>query len=200
VGRGFHDRNRAPPLVLLFEFLWWSSRLRNIGESPRGRSPFDGRLVSKVPLADVRITEANPDRFPEIIRLLMSARIGAEKGWSADRVIEATTGKDLVGCCALDFVGNVVLLHSLVIDKPMRRRGIGWALVEEAVEIARARRVEYMVALTMFWNVNFFRKCSFVTTSRKLLPERLAGHPFIFDPVFRYATPMIRRIDCNGQA
>jgi N-acetylglutamate synthase-like GNAT family acetyltransferase len=159
---------------------------------------YDVRLVLKVPLPDVKIADAAPDRFSEIVRLLMSARIGAAEDWSADRVTEATIGEDLVGCCAVDFVENVAILHSLAIEKPMRRRGIGRALVEGTVEIARARHAECIVALTMFWNVNFFRKCGFVTTSRKLLPGRLAGHPFIFDPAFRHATPMIRQIDGSG--
>lgn len=149
--------------------------------------------------ADVKVACAAPDRFPEIIRLLMSARIGAEEEWSADMVIEATVEKELVGCCALDFVENVAILHSLAVEKPMRRKGIGNTLVENSVEIARRRHAGCIVALTMFWNVKFFRKCGFVTISRRLLPERLAGHPSIFGPMFRHATPMIRQIDCAGQ-
>jgi len=137
--------------------------------------------------------------LPAIIRLLIDARIGAEEDWSADVTVEATVGTDLVGCCATDFVGNVAILHSLAVEKHMRRRGIGKALVEYSVEIAGERHAEWIVTFTMFWNINFFRKCGFVTTSRKLLPECFAGHPWIFDPLFRRATPMVRQIDHDGR-
>ncbi|MBZ5505827.1 MAG: GNAT family N-acetyltransferase [Acidobacteriia bacterium] len=132
--------------------------------------------------------------MPEIVRLLMDCRIGADEKWSADIVVEASRGNQLLGCCALDFVGRVAILHSLAIDRQTRRRGIGRALVERCVRLAGARQAHCVVALTMFWNVNFFRKCGFATTSRKLLPPSLANHPLVFDSAFRRATPMIRHI------
>jgi N-acetylglutamate synthase-like GNAT family acetyltransferase len=140
------------------------------------------------------IGPAPPDRLPEVIRLLISAKIGAEENLSADFVIEATDGSTLVGCCALDFVKNVTIVHNLAVEKPMRRKGIGRALVEYSVKIAALRHTELMVALTMFWNVNFFRKLGFSTTSRKMLPASLEGRPLIFDPALRRATPMVRKV------
>lgn len=134
------------------------------------------------------------DRLPEIVRLMMDCRIGADEKWSADVVVEASRGNQLLGCCALDFVERVAILHSLAIDRQTRRRGIGRALVEHCVRLAGEQQVHCVVALTMFWNVNFFRKCGFATTSRKLLPPCLANSPLVFDPAFRRATPMIRHI------
>jgi N-acetylglutamate synthase-like GNAT family acetyltransferase len=56
---------------------------------------------------------------------------------------------------------------------------------------ARTNGAEIVVLMTMFWNVNFYRKLGFETTSRKLLPEALKGHPMIYDPSLRRSTPMV---------
>jgi N-acetylglutamate synthase-like GNAT family acetyltransferase len=140
------------------------------------------------------ISLATLGEMQEIFDLLVSARIGVVDGWRADVVVRASLEKDLAGCCALDFAEGTSILHSLTVVKSKRRMGIGSALVDYCIEIARDRGAEDVVLLTMFWNVNFFRKNGFSTTSRSLLSRSLANNPLIYDPALRRATPMIRHL------
>ncbi len=132
--------------------------------------------------------------MPELRRLLVEANIGVGERWSADVVVKAMLLHHIVGCCAIDFAHPASILHSLAVRKTERRKGIGRAMVERSVQIAREQGATVVIALTMFWNVSFFRKCGFETTSRKLLPECLAGNPLVFDSAFRRATPMRRQL------
>ena len=142
------------------------------------------------------ISIATSEELPEIFDLLVSAHIGVAHDWRADVVARASLENHLAGCCALDFVEATSILHSLTVVKSKRRIGVGSALVEYCVEIASDRGAEDIALLTMFWNVNFFRKNGFSTTSRSLLPRSLANNPLIYDSVLRRATPMIRRLAC----
>jgi N-acetylglutamate synthase-like GNAT family acetyltransferase len=83
------------------------------------------------------ISIATSEELPEIYSLLVTARIGVVHGWRADVVARASLENHLAGCCALDFVEATSILHSLTVVKSKRRMGIGSALVEYCVEIAR---------------------------------------------------------------
>lgn len=156
----------------------------------------NGILLNLLPvdLSIVSTRMAEADITPELLAILMDAKIGVGAGWSADVVLKATRQQEIVGCCGLDFVYPASILHSLVVRRHMRRRGVGRELVDHAVLIAGEKGASTIVALTMFWNVGFFRKCGFETTSRKILPPCLFGNPLVFDPIFRYATPMKREL------
>jgi len=146
-------------------------------------------------MPDITISHPTPEQLPSLIRLLMEARIGVDKEWSAEVIIQANQNERLLGCCALDFVGRMAVLHGLAVDKTVRRMGIGKKLVKYCVALARKRQAESVVTFTMFWNVNFFRKCGFHTTSRKLLPPALKDNVLVFHPALRRATPMMRQIN-----
>jgi N-acetylglutamate synthase-like GNAT family acetyltransferase len=131
----------------------------------------------------------------------MEARIGVDEEWSAEVIFQASQDEQLIGCCALDFASRIAVLHGLAIYKPMRRLGIGKKLVESCIALAQERQAESVLAFTMFWNVDFFRKCGFYTTSRKVLPPALRDNVHVCHPALRRATPMIREFhDANKQA
>ena len=153
-------------------------------------------LVDSLSVTPSSISIARPEELPEILNLLLAAHIGVVAGWHADVVLRARTENHITGCCALDFVAKTAILHSLAVEKSSRRLGIGSALVGLCVDTARSKGAADIVALTMFWNVNFFRKNGFSTSSRLLLPSSLNSNPLIYDPVLRRATPMIRRLVC----
>lgn len=146
----------------------------------------------RVELSIVSTSIAEADSTPKLLAILRDAKIGVGEGWSADVVVKAVRQREIVGCCAVDFAYPASILHSLAVRKRERRRGVGRALVEHSVQIAAEQGATIIVALTMFWNVGFFRKCGFDTTSRKLLPRCLAGNPLVFDQVFRRTIPMKR--------
>lgn len=153
-------------------------------------------LLDSLSVAYSLISIARSEELPEILSFLLAAHIGVVAGWHADVVVRARPANQITGCCAVDFVEKAAILHSLAVEKSNRRLGIGSALVGLCVDTARSKGAADIVALTMFWNVNFFRKNGFSTTSRSLLPASLNNNPLIYDPVLRRATPMIRRLVC----
>jgi N-acetylglutamate synthase-like GNAT family acetyltransferase len=146
-------------------------------------------------MPNIAISHPTLERLPSIMQLLVDSRIGIDEEWSAEVIVQASRRGQLLGCCALDFVGRTAVLHGLAVHKPVRRMGIGRKLVAYCVALARKRQAESVLAFTMFWNVNFFRKCGFHTTSRKLLPPVLKDNVLVCHTALRRATPMIRRIN-----
>lgn len=123
--------------------------------------------------------------------LLTEANIGIDEDWDSYSYWVALLSDELIGCISLVHAGRVAILHSLAVKKAHRHRGIGTELLKRQREEARTNGAEVAVLMTMFWNVNFCRKLGFETTSRKLLPDVLKGHPMIYDPSVRRCTPMI---------
>jgi N-acetylglutamate synthase-like GNAT family acetyltransferase len=123
--------------------------------------------------------------------LLTAVNIGIDENWDRYFYWTAEFNGELVGCSSLVHVDRVAIFHSLAVKKAYRHRGIGRELMKLRLREARASGDEVAVSMTMFWNVNFYRKFGFETTSRKFLPKVLIDHPMIFDAAFRRSTPMI---------
>ena len=124
--------------------------------------------------------------------LLTEVNIGIDENWNKYFYWIAEWNSEVVGCSSLVHVDTVAIFHSLAVKKAYRHRGIGSELMKLRLLDARATGDEIAVLMTMFWNVNFYRKLQFETTSRKSLPTVLRDHPMIFDAAFRRSTPMIR--------
>jgi N-acetylglutamate synthase-like GNAT family acetyltransferase len=127
-------------------------------------------------------------------RLLRAAHIAADDYGEMNGIIVAIQDGSLVGCSGLEICDSDAILHSVVVEKALRRRGVGTRLVRECLRSARRRQVLIVALMTMFWNVNFFRQLGFRTLSRRDLPETLRDHPLIADKAFKYCTPMMRRL------
>ena len=124
--------------------------------------------------------------------LLTEVNIGIDENWNKYFYWIAEWNGEVVGCCSLVHVDTVAIFHSLAVKKAYRHKGIGSELMEFRLLEAQVTGDEFAVLMTMFWNVNFYRKLRFETTSRKFLPTVLRNHPMIFDAAFRRSTPMIR--------
>jgi N-acetylglutamate synthase-like GNAT family acetyltransferase len=136
---------------------------------------------------------AEPEGLSRSIQsLLTEVKIGIDDNWNAYFYWIAEWNCELVGCSSLIHLDRVAIFHSLAVKKAYRHRGIGSRLTELRLQEARASGDEVVVLMTMFWNVNFYRKLRFETTSRKFLPNILKDHPMIFDVAFQRSTPMIQ--------
>jgi amino-acid N-acetyltransferase len=97
--------------------------------------------------------------MPDIYENLQTFTVAEEQG----RVI---------GCCALQVIwSDLAELKSLAVDKDFAGHGIGKALVQAAIEKARAMGVPKIFALTL--EPAFFKKLGFEQIDNDLLPMKV---------------------------
>ena len=114
------------------------------------------------------IRPALPDDIPAVIEL-----IHANKDHLLERSSEeleallptfwvAELDGEIVGCCCLEIYSKKIAeVRSLVVKETIRRRGIGRALVIEAVREARRRNIAEILTVTS--ELDFFRDLNFHT-------------------------------------
>lgn len=84
----------------------------------------------------------------------------AEDGW----VVENPNG-ELVGYAGIEKREDRVYLQSLAVKKGYRKLGIGSRLVDKAFD--SLGEGENLIALTLFWNNDFYRNCGFEKLNAK---------------------------------
>ena len=84
----------------------------------------------------------------------------------------AEEGRKVVGCCALEVVwADLAEVKSLAVDGDRHGKGIGRALVTEALDEAQELGVSKVFVLTL--EPGFFEKLGFVAVSRESLPMKV---------------------------
>lgn len=87
--------------------------------------------------------------LPEIRALLRACDLrGEDVGETGPAFLIARDGAELAGCIGLEVHGQDALLRSLAVLPACRRRGLGAALHDRAVEEARALGVRRLFLLT----------------------------------------------------
>lgn len=66
---------------------------------------------------------------------------------------------------------NLAEVRSLCVGEAARGRGVGRALVEACVEEAKTYDIHKLFLLT--YQVEFFQKCGFVITDKKIFPQKI---------------------------
>ncbi len=75
----------------------------------------------------------------------------------------------LVGVCGLEVHDTEALLRSVAVDKDFQGQGIGVALVDAALELARKMSLKAVYLLTTTAQ-GFFERCGFVSLPRSEAP------------------------------
>ena len=119
------------------------------------------------------IAPARPDDFAAIADLVRQASLpldGLREQMGA-ALVARTTGEtvQIVGTVALELYGREALLRSLVVASPWRGRGMGLALAQAALELARSRGVERVFLLTET-AAGFFPRLGFEPVERSAIP------------------------------
>ncbi len=87
------------------------------------------------------------------------------------RVVEGDDG-DILGCVAVDIAwSDLAEVKSLAVAPEARGRGVGRALVDEAVADAEALGIRKLFALT--YERAFFERFGFEVIDRQTLPEKV---------------------------
>jgi N-acetylglutamate synthase-like GNAT family acetyltransferase len=77
-----------------------------------------------------------------------------DTGW-----VVQNQANEIVGYSGIERRGSNVYLQSLAVEKKYRKCGIGRRLVEEAYK--HIDLGDTLIALTLFWNNDFYRECGF---------------------------------------
>jgi amino-acid N-acetyltransferase len=89
----------------------------------------------------------------------------------ATTIVAREAGR-IAGSAALEVYGEHALLRSVAVNPAFQRRGIGRALTEAALAIARDRRVRTVYLLTTTAE-QFFPKFGFANIPRELVPDTI---------------------------
>lgn len=99
-----------------------------------------------------------------------------------------------VGAIGLEHYENAALVRSAVVDSAWRGRGVGHALVDAAIEAARARGASAVYLLTTTAEP-FFSAIGFRTIARAEVPDAVKQSVEFVSACPASATVMMRRID-----
>jgi amino-acid N-acetyltransferase len=124
-----------------------------------------------VPETPVEIREAAPGDLPAIRRLLAACGLPtADVGGAGQKFLAATRRGALVGCIGLEEHGRAGLLRSFAVAPGERRRGIGAALHDRAVGLARSHGIDELWILTTTARERALRS-GFAEAARDEVPE-----------------------------
>jgi amino-acid N-acetyltransferase len=119
-------------------------------------------------------TEAD---LPEIKALLAASKLPAEDvGAATQRFLVVRDGPELAGCVALEGDGPDVLLRSLAVAPGRQGHGLGQALHEQALELARAAHARQVWLLTTT-AAKFFDRAGYERVERGTAPPALQASP-----------------------
>jgi amino-acid N-acetyltransferase len=125
----------------------------------------------------VDVAPATPADLPAVRDLLLACELRIEDvGGAGQHFLLARAGAKLVGCIGLEVHGDAGLLRSFAVAPAARRQGIGAALHEAALRLARSLSVRDLYILTTTVRERALRD-GFVDVPREEVPEAIRGGP-----------------------
>jgi amino-acid N-acetyltransferase len=120
----------------------------------------------------MNIGPASAGDLPAIRDLLRGCALSADdvNGEGTQRFLVAREGGDLAGCIGLEVHGEAGLLRSFAVAPAFRRRGVGAALHDAAVEVARELGIRDLYILTTTVRERALRD-GFEDVMRESVPE-----------------------------
>lgn len=100
-------------------------------------------------MTNIQISPATPADLPAILALLNAAEL-PEAGLAEhlNTALVARSGDAIVGSAALEIYGSAALLRSVAVAPAVRGQGIGRAVTEAALELARRHQMKQIYLLT----------------------------------------------------
>ena len=133
---------------------------------------------------DFTISAATEDDIPGIQRLLNHyaeqgdllprTRADLQENLAHFRIIKDEQNQNVIACGSLEhFTEELAEIRSLMVAQDIKRGGLGRKIVECLIEIAKARNVGRLMALT--YVPEFFHKLGFHTVDKSIFPEKVWG-------------------------
>ena len=126
--------------------------------------------VRNAKVADVDTIHALITHYAQLDRMLFRSKAYIFDNLQMFSV--AQIGKKIVGCCALQVIwADLAEIKSLAVANRYRKKGIGNALMKNAVRQAEELGVGKIFALTL--EPKFFEKTGFAVVEKKTLPMKV---------------------------
>jgi N-acetylglutamate synthase-like GNAT family acetyltransferase len=122
---------------------------------------------------DLRLTQGSPEHWPAVRALLQSVGLpqeGVEENIRS--FLLAWRGSELIATVGAEIHGDVALVRSLAVRPALQRRGLGRALVVQALEEARKRGIRAVYLLTST-AAGFFARLGFRQIPRSQAPAAM---------------------------
>ncbi len=127
----------------------------------------DEKTHSRLLRQYVSVEVASNNDIPKIKELVKSVKLSIDNIENADVwLIHRDATGEIIGCMGLEKRGSRVYIQSLSVDPRFRKQGIARALV--GYGFARfLHHGDQLIALTLFWNKEFYEKLGFEKTDAK---------------------------------
>ena len=131
-------------------------------------------LVRRATMTDVPAIHRLITHHAELNRMLFRSHADLYEHLRDFLVYDASTGSEpqIIGCAALNLImRDLAEIKSLAVDQPQIGKGVGRALVEQAIAEARDLGLQRVFALTR--EVSFFKKLGFGQVPMDSLPHKV---------------------------
>ena len=146
----------------------------------------------------IRIIKADERHRSDINRLIKDAKIGSplsRKDFAGEDFWAARINGKIVACAGLDFHGrDTAILTTLVVEKELRHQGIGSALIQKRLAVARERGAKIAALVTMYYWFRFYKKRGFRTCPRAGLPAVIKDYWMFTTPRYKKCAVMYQRL------
>jgi amino-acid N-acetyltransferase len=123
----------------------------------------------------VALRDASPSDLPAVLALLDRTQLPtAGVAEALPHFVVAEDKGQVVGAVGLEIYGSSALLRSAAVEERLRGCGVGRALIDRALEIARARGVNDVFLLTTTAE-HYFPRFGFSCVSRELVTPEVRG-------------------------
>ena len=142
------------------------------------------------------IHKADKRHLTDINRLIVETKIGQPMNELSGLFWFIRVDGRIVACAGLEFIHNqkVAVLTHLATEKKFRRHGIGSALIQHRIDLARKQGVKTLALATMYYLFNFYKKRGFKTCPRKNLPNNVKNYWMFTVERYKKCAVMIREL------
>ncbi|RBP50822.1 N-acetyltransferase [Arenicella xantha] len=134
--------------------------------------PHNSAQVRPATHVDVQAIQKLLNHYASMGDLLPRTRDDILKNLEHFRVIEQQG--DIIACGSLEnFTDELAEIRSLMVRTDIKGSGLGREIVQHLIEMAQARQVKRLMALT--YVPIFFHKLGFKTVNKEIFPEKIWG-------------------------
>lgn len=153
------------------------------------------KIIEKEVNLRIRILKADERHRKDINCLIVSAKIGSSIRGPIRNFWIVRMHNKIVACAGLDFFGNeAAILTYLVVEKEFRHQGIGSALIQHEIDLARKHGASLLALAAMYYHFNFYKRRGFKTCPRKDLPGSVKGYWMFTIQRYKKCAVMIRSL------
>jgi amino-acid N-acetyltransferase len=122
--------------------------------------------------SDIPAIQSLLNHYASMGDLLPRTRTDIEKNLAHFHVVESDG--ELLACGSLEhFTEELAEVRSLMVPTDIKLSGLGRAIVQGLMDLARARKVKRLMALT--YVPEFFHRMGFKTVNKEIFPEKIWG-------------------------